>query len=303
MRRSIEVFGVPSDFGANITGSNMGPSEIRNAKLHEKLRALSLSVNDDGDLVIPLRHSVVQTEEQTKFRTTIRDICTTLCSKVNHALEQGRIPLTLGGDHSIAIGSVSGVSTWHRDHHKNLALIWFDAHADMNTPETSPSGNIHGMPLSVLLGHGFKEFTSIGFPGAKLNPARTALVGVRSIDDEEKSMCHKMGVRIYTMREIDERGMKEVMSEITRNIIKPSDGVHVSFDLDAVDPQHAPGVSTPVAGGLSYREAHLALEMIADTNKLTSIDFVELNPIADHDQQSANLVVELIESLLGKNIL
>lgn len=301
--RTIEVIGVPSDFGANITGANMGPSEIRNAKLHEKLLALSLSVIDNGDLPLPLRHTLHQSEHDKKFLTTIQDICTVLSSKVSYALEQGRIPLTLGGDHSIAIGSISGVSRWFRDHHKNLALIWFDAHADMNTPEISPSGNIHGMPLAVLLGQGFKQLTSIGFPGAKVNPSRTALVGIRSIDEEEKAMCHKMGVRIYTMREIDERGMKEIMTEINHNIIKPSDGVHVSFDLDGVDPQHAPGVSTPVAGGLSYREAHLALEMIADTHKLAAIDFVELNPIADHDQKSANLVVELIQSLLGKNIL
>lgn len=302
-RRVIEVIGVPLDLGANIRGANMGPSELRNAKLHEKLLALSLSIIDDGDLVIPLRHSLPENEHEEKFLTSISKICTDLSSKVHHALTQGRIPLSLGGDHSLAIGSISGASRFFREQNKEFGLIWFDAHADMNTPETSPSGNIHGMPLSVVLGNGFSQLTSIGFRGPKLNPLKTALVGIRSIDDEEKSVCHKMGVRIYTMREIDERGMKEVMEEIRKNLIEACDGIHVSFDLDSVDPQYAPGVSTPVAGGLSYRESHLALEMIADTHKLVSCDFVELNPLADHNQMSANLAIELIQSLFGKNIL
>lgn len=302
-KRIVEVIGVPSDFGANTLGANMGPSEVRNAKLHEKLKELAFSVIDDGDLSIPLRHTLSDSDVHEKYLTTIAELCSQVAVKTHESLSHRRIPVTIGGDHSIAIGSVSGVSKWFKEHKKKLGLIWFDAHADMNTPETSPSGNIHGMPLSVLLGEGYKQLTSIGYSGAKLDPKLTALIGVRSIDEKEKDLCRKMGVRIYTMRDIDERGMKNVMDELITKMLSLCDGVHISFDLDCVDPQHAPGVSTPVPGGLSYREAHLALEMLADTHKLASMDLVELNPLADHEQKTANLGVEFIQSLLGKNIL
>ncbi len=301
--QTIEVIGVPSDLGANIRGANMGPTAIRNAQLHDRLIAQGLKIVDEGDIAVPVRDAVSENEQKAKFLTTIAKICSTLSQRVYKALQGGRIPLTIGGDHSIAIGSISGVSHWARTNKKKLSLVWFDAHADINTPETSPSGNIHGMPLAALMGQGFSELTSIAFPETKIQAPLTALVGIRSIDEKEKQMCHKMGVRIYTMREIDERGMKAVMSEIISTIIEKSDGVHVSFDLDCVDPQHAPGVSTPVTGGLSHRESHLALEMIADTKRLVAMDFVELNPLADHGHMSVNLVVDFIQSLLGKNIL
>ncbi len=302
-KRVLEVIGVPSDLGANITGANMGPSEMRNAKLHDKLLSLPLSLIDEGDVEVPLRHTLEENEHRDKFLKTISKVCSQVALRVHRAMSLGRTPLTVGGDHSTAIGSISGVSQWYREHKKKLALVWIDAHTDINTPEISPSGNVHGMPLAVILGQGFQELTAIGFHGAKVSPERTAVVGVRSVDEKEKEMCRKMGIRIYTMREIDERGMKAVMDEVIENVVKASDGVHVSFDMDSVDPQHAPGVSTPVAGGLNYREAHLAMEMLSDTQMVSSVDIMELNPILDRNQMTANLAVELLQSLFGKKIL
>lgn len=301
-KKIVEVIGVPSDLGANVQGANMGPSEIRNAQLHEKIEALSYSVIDDGDIKVPLRHQLLKKEHERKFLHNIAEVCSLLSKKVEGVLSQRRIPLVLGGDHSSAIGSISGVSSWCKKNEKKMGLIWIDAHTDINTPETTTSGNIHGMPLAVLLGEGFKQLTSIAYDGVKIEAKRTALIGIRSVDEKEKEICRKLGICIYTMREIDERGMKTIMDEVQSIIIAPSDVVHVSFDLDSVDPQYAPGVSTPVPGGLSYREAHLALEMIADTGKLSSIDMMELNPISDVNQKTAILAVEFIQSLLGKNI-
>lgn len=301
--KALELIGAPLDFGANILGAHLGPTEIRNAQVHEKITELSYTVEDSGDIPIPSRDTVPPDDVELKYLHTIERACISLSEKVYGALQSQRIPITLGGDHSIAIGSLSGTSKYCKENQKSLGLLWFDAHADMNTPETSPSGNIHGMPLATLLGRGYENLVNIAYKGQKIENLRTALVGVRSIDDLEKKLCKDLGIHIYTMRDIDERGMKNVMADISKNVIEKADAIHVSFDLDCIDPFYAPGVSTPELGGLNYRESHLALEWVADSEKLISADFVEYNPTNDHKHKTAKLTVELLQSLLGKNIL
>lgn len=225
-----------------------------------------------------------------------------LATKVEESMAKNHFPLVIGGDHCVAIGTIAGASSYYRKKNQELGLIWIDAHADVNDPSSSPTGNIHGMPLAVALGHGHKKLTAIGGAKAKLKPENVALIGIRNIDGKEKELLRKSGIRYYTMREIDERGMFKVMEEAIGIVTKNTGGVHLSFDIDGVDPLYAPGVSTPETGGLSLREAHLALEMLADTGKLCSAEFVELNPIMDQAHKSALLTVELTQSALGKSI-
>lgn len=281
----------------------MGPAAVRAAGLLDRLKTLGIRVEDLGDIEVPIRERLSEKDHKEKYLSVIASICTKLCEITERSVEHGKLPLSIGGDHSIAVGSFSGVSRSFRKKNKKLGLVWFDAHADINTPESSPSGNIHGMPVAIIAGKGHTALTQIGFPGRKIDPQYTALVGIRAVDETEKKICREIGVRVYTLRDIDERGWTTVMREIVNEVITPVDGVHVSFDLDGVDPDYAPGVSTPVLGGLSLREAHLALEMIADTKKLVAMDFVELNPAKDRENQSAQLMVELICSLLGKTII
>lgn len=299
---AVTVIGVPTDLGANMRGANIGPSAIRIAGLHEKLKMLGCSIEERGDIVVPLREMLSQAEVDVKHRMAIKDICQKLSSEVYNALKAGRKPIVLGGDHSIAMGTISGVSRYVKDERSNLGLIWVDAHADMNTPESTHTGNIHGMPLSTLLGQGFPDLVGIDGFSPKVRPHNVALIGIRTLDSEEKELCRKSGVRYFTMREIDERGMAAVMKEAIAVATNGTLGFHVSFDLDGIDPIYAPGVSTPVTGGVSYREAHLMLEMMADTKKLMSMEFVELNPMCDIEHKTAGLVVDLVQSALGKSI-
>jgi len=299
----VEVIGVPLDLGANVRGANMGPSALRMARLHEKLGVLGYQVDDAGDLNVPVRETISEKDVQEKYLTAIGKACKTLATKVETALGKNRIPLILGGDHSIAIGTITGVAEHFHKSGQQTGLIWIDAHADMNTPTTSPTGNLHGMPLATILGHGHESLVTLGSERIRINPANVALVGIRTLDALEKDMCKKGGIRYFTMREIDERGMAAVMKDAIAVAGTGTGGIHLSFDIDAIDPLYAPGVSTPVTGGISYREAHLALEMIADSGKLCSMEFVELNPMNDLTHKTAELTVELIQSALGKSII
>jgi len=299
---AVTIIGVPSDLGANMRGANIGPSAIRIAGLHEKLKMLGCSIEERGDIAVPLREMLSQEEVNLKHRPAIIEICRKLSDEVYRALKAGRKPIVLGGDHSIGMGTISGVSRFAREERSSLGLIWVDAHADMNTPESTHTGNIHGMPLSVVLGQGHPELVGIGGFSPKVKPHNVALIGIRTLDSEEKDLCRRSGVRYFTMREIDERGMAVVMKEAIAVATNGTMGFHVSFDLDGIDPIYAPGVSTSVTGGISYREAHLILEMMADTKKLMSMEFVELNPMRDLEHKTAGLVVDLVQSALGKSI-
>ncbi len=300
--KSVQVIGVPLDLGANMRGANMGPSAIRIAELHRKIEVLGYTVEDIGDLPVPVRDTLPAAAVQAKFLPQIMSVCDDLQTLVRNALVAGHCPLVLGGDHSIGIGTISGVSRYFRERQQRVGMIWIDAHADINTPSSSPSGNIHGMPLAVVLGQGFPDLVNLGGFAPKVRPENVALIGIRAIDGAEKDLCRKSGVRYFTMREIDERGMAVVMKEAVAVASQGTHGIHLSFDIDGIDPLYAPGVSTAVTGGISYREAHLALEMIADTGLLSSMEFVELNPMTDHVHKTAQLVVELVQSALGKSI-
>jgi arginase len=301
-QKSVQIIGVPLDLGCNMRGANMAPSAVRIAQLHRRITALGYDIVDVGDLDVPVRDTLPAEAHQQRFLHQIARVCQELAHQVHAALTAGRQPIVLGGDHSIGIGTIAGVSRFYRERKEKLGLIWIDAHADMNLPETTPSGNIHGMPLSVVLGHGHPELTSLGLGAPHVDPANVALIGIRTVDGGEKELIRKSGIRYFTMREIDERGMHSVMKEAIATASNGTAGMHLSFDIDGVDPLYAPGVSTPETGGLSYREAHLALEMIADAGKLRSMEFVELNPMTDHTHKTAQLVVELTQSALGKSI-
>ena len=298
--KSIEIIGVPSDLGANVRGANMGPAALRIANLKTKIEQQGYSVIDLGDLHVPIRESLPTQVQDEKYLTPIRDISQNLAAITESILDRGHIPLTLGGDHSIAIGSISGVLRYCGKLQKDLGLIWIDAHADCNTPLTSPTGNIHGMPLAVLLGKGHPELTSIST--TKLKPSKSVLIGIRNIDDEEKRILRESGMRYFSMRDIDEKGMFQVMREAIAFVSDGTAGIHVSFDIDGIDPRYTPGVSTPVSGGLTLREAHLCMEMLSESENILSLDFVELNPFMDTGPQSANVTVDLILSALGKSI-
>ena len=297
----VEIIGVPSDIGANKQGASCGPIALRAAGINEQLHSLGLEVLDFGDLT--LSSSPAHDLSPEERLNHITKLCQKLELQVFRSRSQGRIPLVLGGDHSIAVGSVSAMSRWAAENKGDLGVIWIDAHADMNTPSTSPSGNIHGMPLAILLGKGFSPLVNLGFEGAKIKPEKVALLGVRDLDYEERRVCRESGVKTFSMREIDERGLPAVMHEALTAVGQGVAGLHLSFDIDSIDPTFAPGVSTPVGGGLSCREAHLALAMIEKTGKLVAMDFVELNPLADIRQTSALLMIELIQSSLGKAII
>lgn len=300
--KTVRVIGVPLDLGANMRGANMAPAAVRIAELDDKIRVLGFEVIDVGDLPVPVRDTLTSEAVREKYLPQIVELCSRLEREVHSALSEGHIPITVGGDHSLAIGSVSGASRFHWERGESMGLIWVDAHADLNTPTSSPTGNIHGMPLSILLGNGHPELVRIGGRSIRVKPENVALVGIRTLDGEEKRLCRESGIRYFTMREIDERGMHSVMKDALAVASQGTNGIHLSFDIDGVDPLYAPGVSTPVTGGLSYRESHLALEMLADSGLLRSMDFVELNPMTDISHKTAQLIVELAQSALGKSI-
>ena len=302
--KKIRFIGVPLDLGAGRRGVDMGPSAFRVAEIHSRVRALGYEVSDHGDINVFIQETHDPGDPRLKYLKEIRHTCEEVRDEVDRALGEGAMPVVLGGDHSIAMGTIAGVSRHFRKQDQRIGLIWFDAHGDMNTPETSPSGNIHGMPLAVALGIGEKSLVSLaGDEGPMVEGARAAVVGLRDVDPAEKENIRESGIGAFTMRDIDERGMRAVMEEAIKRATAGTAGMHVSFDLDGIDPDHAPGVGTASPGGLSYREAHLAMEMLFDTGKVLSAEFVEVNPVLDHRNTTAKLGVELLASLLGKKIL
>ena len=299
----IAVIGVPLDLGAGRRGVDMGPSAIRVAGLDDRLAALGYMVEDWGNLPVEQPESLPAGHPRARYLPQIAHACRLLARTVEKASKQGLVPLVLGGDHSVAVGTVSGVSRALRAKRQSLGLIWIDAHADMNTPETSPSGNVHGMPLACCIGQGPPELTRLYGYAPKVDPAHAVLVGVREVDQLEKPHVRKSGVRAFTMRDIDERGLPAIMKEAIRIASEGTAGFHVSLDMDAVDPHEAPGVGTAVRGGITYREAHLAMELICDARHMTSMEVVEVNPVIDQANRTAMLAVELVMSALGKRIL
>lgn len=300
---NIELLGVPMDLGSGRRGVDMGPSALRIAGVASALAACGHRVFDGGDLDIKNMEETSFGSRHARYMGEIARASGLLATAVERILERRRFPLVLGGDHSIAIGTISGVAAHCRKKKKRLGLLWVDAHSDIHVPRTSPSGNIHGMPLAALFGLGPKELTGVGGAGAKLDAARVALVGIRSLEDGERRHLADLGIRVYTMSEIDRDGVHAVMSDALARVTDGTDCLHVSFDLDAVDPTLAPGVGTPVKGGLDYREAHTIMELIAASKRMTSLEIVEVNPILDERNRSAVLAVELLESAFGKRIL
>jgi arginase len=299
----IAIIGAPLDMGSDRRGVDMGPSAMRVANLNKKLADLGFDVTDLGNVRVEQRESTPQGPRDAKYLPQIAAACERVAGAVWHALGEGKTPLVLGGDHSIAVGTVSGLARHLRETGRKAGIVWVDAHTDMNTPESSPSGNVHGMPLACLLGTGPEELTGmLGFT-PKVDAKNVALVGIRDVDALESRIVKESGVSYFTMREIDERGMRAVMAEALEIANRGTDGFHLSLDLDCVDPAYAPGVGTPVSGGMTYREAHLAMEMAADTGRLLALEIVEVNPVIDEVNRTADLAVELALSAMGKKIL
>jgi arginase len=297
--RRVAVIGAPLDLGAGgRRGVDMGPSAIRYAGLGERLAALRLEILDRGNVAAPLRETADPGSESARYLDEIRAACERVCAAVSSAVREGLVPLVLGGDHSIALGTLGGIASVLGPG----GVIWLDAHADLNTPETTPSGNVHGMPLAAALGAAGPEFESDAWPLPAVERVHTALVGGRSFDEGERELIRELGLSVATMTEIDRRGLEPVIREALDRVAG-APWVHVSLDLDVIDPAVAPGVGTPVRGGLSYREAHLAMELIAESGLLRSLELVEVNPILDHENQTARLAVELAASALGARIL
>jgi arginase len=285
------------DLGQDRRGVDMGPSAIRYARLEAALADLGHGMTDLGNAVVPIPE-VVAKEEKVRHLAAVRSVCEEVAERASDIVAEGLFPIFLGGDHSIAIGTVSGVA----DSHGRTGVIWVDAHADFNTPATSPSGNIHGMPLATLTGRGHPDLVGIGGPGASVGAEDVVIIGLRSVDLEEKHLLREAGVKVYTMKEIDAYGVARVVRAAI-NDLSHVDRVHLSLDLDAVDPEVAPGVGTPVRGGLTYREAHLLMELVNEAEIVTSLDVVEVNPILDVKNGTATLAVELVESLMGRRII
>jgi arginase len=303
MAQKVRIIGVPMDLGQSRRGVDMGPSALRVAGLQARLKQLGHQVEDIGNIPVKQPEEMPVGEKRAKYMAEIAETCKDLAEIVQKCLEEDFVPLVLGGDHSIAAGAVSGVAAHFRKEKKQIGYIWLDAHGDMNTPESSPSGNVHGMPLAAVMGYGAPELVDLlGFK-PKVEPQNIVLVGVRDLDLQERRLVKKSGVRVFTMRDIDERGMREVMADALKYATDDTDGISVSLDMDFVDPSDAPGVGTPVRGGVTYREAHLAMEMIADSDAMASMEVVEINPVIDEHNRTALLGVELILSGLGQKIL
>ena len=298
----IHVLGVPMDLGAGRRGVDMGPSAIRIAGVAERLRALDHLVYDEGDILTKNPELLRIRNDKLKYLPEIVRACTLLAAKVEKIMQAGGFPLVLGGDHSVAMGTIAGISSSARKSRKTAGVLWVDAHGDLNTDATTPSGNIHGMPLAAALGLGAIELTSIGGDHPKLDPKNVVLIATRELDEGERTLIKQHRITVYTMEEIDKYGMSVIISKPLRKL-KGVELLHVSFDLDAVDPSVAPGVGTPVKGGLNYREAHLIMETLNEQKAMTSLEIVEVNPILDSRNQSAEFAVELIQSALGKKIL
>jgi arginase len=292
----LQIIGVPMDLGQNQRGVDLGPGALRYAGLLRRLRGLNLEVADAGNLPVPVRE-MLDSSDPDAFLRAVQQVCETLCLACSQAIAEGYVPLVLGGDHSLAVGSVAGSSSA-----EPVSLLWIDAHGDFNTLQSSPSGSLHGMPLAALIGEGAVELTGIGFPGAKVQARDVVLFGVRDLDQGERRRLKQSAVRVYTMRDIDERGAAPVLREAL-DYLDRQPRLHVSLDIDVIDPHEAAGVGTPVPGGLTYREAQLVMEIIADTGRLVALDLVEVNPILDQGNRTADMAVALIASLFGKRIL
>jgi len=299
----VRIIGFPIDLGADRRGVDMGPSALRIADIDRKLEALGYTVIDEGD--IPVRNIEVQemADVKLKYLPEIAEMSAVLASRVESVLDDGDFPLILGGDHSMSIGSLAGIGAHCAKHKKTLGVIWIDAHADMNTAETTPSGNIHGMPVSIALGIGHPSLTSIGGAFPKLDPRNLAIVGLRSIDPGERELIKELGVAAYTMFDVDKLGMYEIASRVLEDMARSVDHLHISFDVDGVDPSFAPGVGTPVPGGLSFRETHLFMEMISKVEAYASLEVAEVNPILDVRNSTAEFASDVVSSSMGKRIL
>jgi arginase len=300
---TIHVIGVPLDLGGNRRGVDMGPSAFRIAGLGERIAALGHKVVDKGDLVTPIPEVKSEGDPKKRYIRDIARVCQKLYQTSLECFDAGGLPLVLGGDHSLAAGSVAAAAEVARRKEKPLGLLWVDAHADMNTPVTSPSGNVHGMPLAALLGPEPAELARIGGFSPKVEPSRTVLIGLRNLDDREKVLVRESQVHVFTMKDIDRQGIASIVEQAIAIAGANSAGIHVSFDLDVCDPGIAPGVGTPVKGGLDYREAHVVMEMVSDSGLMTSLDVVEVNPILDLQNATAVLGVELVSSALGQKII
>jgi len=301
--KQIRIIGVPLDLGQSRRGVDMGPSAVRVAGLESKLEALGYVVEDKGNIHVALAETESAGDPNAKYLKEIAETCSKEADLVIQTLDAGKIPLVLGGDHSIAVGTVSGLAEFYRRSKHRIGLLWVDAHSDINTPDSSPSGNVHGMPLGAIMGLFPGPLTDMFGFSPKVKPDNCVLVGVRDVDHIERENIRKAGIHVFTMRDIDERGMRAVMEEALRLAGRNTVGYHVSLDMDWIDPEDAPGVGTPVWGGATYREGHLAMEIIADHGRMLSFEIVEVNPVLDERNQTAELAVELALSAFGKKIL
>jgi arginase len=304
--RAVRILGVPMDLGASRRGTDLGPSALRVARIGSTLRELGYEVQRELDIPVPAMETRSgYGTDSARFRDEILQVCVDLAAVVEQALQDGVTPLIFGGDHSIAMGTVAGVARHFRAQDRDLGLVWFDAHGDMNTPAISPSGNIHGMPLAHLIGLEGTDPNLAGIGGVNgiIKPDKVALVGIRDIDRKEAEVVRNSGVHTWTMRDIDEKGMPRVVREVLEVVNQDTAGFHLSFDVDGLDPEVVPGVGTPVPGGVNFREAHLMLETMADTGDMTSMEVVELNPLLDDHNRGAHNMRHLIASAFGQSIL
>jgi len=301
--KTVAILGVPLGYGASMAGVDIGPAALRVARLQQRIERLGYPVRDLGDMRLERPQTVPLAGDKLKYVREIHTACEQLAGEVQAILQADQLPLVIGGDHSIAMGSFAGAASFFKQRQQTLGLIWFDAHADMNTPETTPSGNIHGMPLAALLGYGAPELTNVAGFAPKLDPSLCVHVGARDIDPGERELIAKTGLKFFTMRDIDERGMSACMNDAIKIASRGTAGYGVTFDVDALDPGDAPGSGTLVRGGLTYREAHLAMEKIAEAGGMRFLEVVEINTALDVNNKTAELGVELILSALGKTIL
>lgn len=296
MNKKVRIVGVPMDLGQSRRGVDMGPSALRYANLEARLEKLGLTVLDHGNIAVPNREEEIA-EGNARRLQAVTAACQSIYEIGRQCAAQQEFPIFLGGDHSLSIGTIAAVSA-----DEPVGVIWVDAHGDFNTPETSPSGNIHGMPLAILVGDGPESLVNLGHVGAKISPTQIVQVGIRSLDEKERKRLQQRGVHIFTMRHVDEMGMASVARQALDRL-RHLPRLHISLDMDSLDPDEAPGVGTPVPGGLTYREAHLLMEILGDSGRVTSLDVVEINPILDQQNHTAQLAIELVASLLGQRIL
>jgi arginase len=302
--KAIRLIGVPMDLGASRRGVDMGPFAVRYTDLRERLEALGNTVEDLGNVAVPFREDAERGAQRgARFLGAITSVCREVAGLTRTAIEEGRLPMLLGGDHSLAAGSIAGAAAFHAAKDQRIGVIWIDAHADLNTPGSSNSGNVHGMPLAHLLGHGDSALSNVAGIRPAVRGTNVAIVGLRDADEAEREHIQKWKVRALTMRSIDERGVRSVMEEAIQVASDGTAGIWVSFDLDCLDPVDAPGVGTAVPGGMSYREAHLAMEMLADTGRVIGVDLVEVNPVLDEYNKTAGIGTDLLLSVIGKRII